>query len=57
MWNYWQWDVGSPSRGAWYYTSGTRYIAFQIDPFKYGWIEVEITDAENPKILSFAVQN
>jgi len=57
MWSWWEYEVGSPSKGAWYYTSGIRYAAFRTNSLKHGWIEIDSTDPEQPKVLSFAMQH
>jgi hypothetical protein len=48
--------VGVPPYGDWYYINATRYIGIQLNN-KFGWIEVDATDAKNPKIVSYAIQH
>lgn len=42
--------------GDWHGANGTYYISIRKDNVKYGWIEVDATNHENPKIVRMAIQ-
>lgn len=43
------------ARGEWYHALGKRYIGFHKGQ-KMGWIEIDVTNAKNPKIIAHSIQ-
>lgn len=41
--------------GDWYYSDTINYIGFRLDGYRIGWVEVDLTDAKNPKFCSYAI--
>ncbi|MBL1280447.1 MAG: hypothetical protein COA33_009255 [Fluviicola sp.] len=54
----WQENPAFPSStfGEWYSIHAVRYIAIRKNG-KYGWMEIDATNHEDPQILSFAIEN
>ncbi len=43
--------------GDWYSATTESYMAIKMNGNKYGWIKLNAFDQENPKIISYAIQN
>lgn len=57
MWSENPGGAGMPPFGDWYNASAESYLAFRMDGNKFGWIEVDASDAQDPKFIRYAFQN
>lgn len=54
------WQTKPPAYGpygSWYSVSQTYYMAFRFQNGRYGWLEIDVTDRDHPKVPRYAYQN
>ena len=56
MWQQNPGNIGNPPFGEWMYTTSTFYIGIKQSGDKFGWIEVDASNPEYPKLISYAIQ-
>lgn len=57
MWGENPGGAGTPPFGDWYSATSQNYLAIRLNDDKFGWLEVDASNAKNPKFISFAIQN
>lgn len=48
-------DIDGVSTGNWMMSEGIKYLGFKLNE-KYGWLAIDVTNFQNPKLIEFAVQ-